>query len=242
MTTLETYRDRPVGDVVAENYSRAAAFKTLGIDFCCGGRRTVAEACERAGVPIDEAERAIADAGRGSGTESWQNPHDWDLDLLVAWIERMHHRYVRRALPPLRQFSEKVARVHGPHHPALVEVQNLVAELAVEMDRHMSDEEDEVFPRVVALAQAKEGGASDDLRLPIRLLEDDHEHAGATMRRIRELTDNFTPPDEACATWRACYTLLEEFETDLHRHVHLENNVLFPRAAALAGHPMPSSS
>ena len=242
MTIPSAYRDRPVGEVVAENYARAAAFKSLGIDFCCGGRRTVAEACERAGVPIDEAERAIADAGHQSGTDTWANPQDWDLDLLVAWIERMHHRYVRRALPPLEQFSEKLARVHGPHHPALVEVHELVAELAVEMDRHMSDEEDEVFPRVLAIARSEAPAGSDDLRLPIRLLEDDHEHAGATMQRIRHLTNDFTPPDEACATWRACYTLLEEFETDLHRHVHLENNVLFPRAAALAGHPIPASA
>lgn len=234
MTTPQLYRDRPVGEVVAEDYSRAAAFKTLGIDFCCGGRRTVAEACEQAGVSIDEAERALAEAGRGSGTGTWDDPADWDLDLLVAWIERMHHRYVRRTLPHLRQFSEKVARVHGPRHPALVEVRDLVDELAVEMTRHMRDEEDEVFPRVVALADA--GSEADDLRLPIRLLEDDHEHAGSTMRRIRRLTDDLTPPPEACATWRACYALLEEFETDLHRHVHLENNVLFPRAVALARH------
>lgn len=229
MTAQTIFLHRTVGEVVAEDYARGAIFKRHGIDFCCGGGITVADACRRRGVEAEALERELRAPVREAGT--WADPGAWDLDLLVDHIEKLHHRYVRRTLPVLRQFTTKLARVHGEAHPSLVEVRERVEELASELQSHMADEEERVFPRLVALQAGPPADAGlDDA---VQALEDDHARAGAAMARLRELTEGFTAPAGACATWRAAFALLEEFEADLHRHVHLENNVLFPRAAAL---------
>lgn len=233
-THKKDYAQRTVGELVTENYARAAAFKRLGIDFCCGGGRTVLDASQAAGVPWDEVERQLSQADAGPATTD-DDPRGWSLARLVEHIESVHHGYVRQTLPVLRAFTDKVARVHGTRHPELLPVRNAMHELATELETHLQAEELELFPVVVALEErsrsgAREGEATDAKR---QVLEDDHDHAGALMRSIRELTSDFAVPDDACATYRATLALLEEFEGDLHRHVHLENNILFPGAAAL---------
>lgn len=229
------YLDRTVGELVAEDYTRAAAFAEAGIDFCCGGERTVAEACRETGTSPDrlvDALEALEDSG---ADPSGPDPRSWTLGRLVGHIEDVHHAYVRRTLPVLGEWTDKIARVHGRAHPELLEVRSLVGELAPELVRHMKDEEEELFPLVASL---EAGGRDDAAGLPVpesvvEALEDDHEHAGSLTRRIRELTDGYAPPPDACTTYSATFALLKEFEEDLHRHVHLENNVLFPRARAL---------
>lgn len=223
------YLDRTVGELVAEDYARAAVFTELGIDFCCGGGRSVARACASAGVAPERLVDALTaiDARRDERRAS--DPRTWPLGRLVEHIVDEHHTYVRRTLPVLDAWTEKVARVHGARHPELVEVRGLFDELSGELRRHLDDEEQVLFPRVAAIGTPERGG--EPVAEPVmKALEDDHEHAGAAMRRIRELTNGFTPPADACTTYRATFALLEEFEQDLHRHVHLENNVLFPRA------------
>jgi regulator of cell morphogenesis and NO signaling len=233
ITTTNGFRNRPVGEVVAEDYARAAVFQRFGIDFCCGGKRTVAAACAKAGVAPETVEREL-DVTRASDAQGpWADPGSWDLDLLTTYIEKTHHRYVRKTLPALVQFSDKVARVHGDTRPELLVVRDLVRQLAGEMEQHMLEEERVVFPRIAGLEHRVGAGEPSGMGEAVESLEDDHERAGALMARIRELTDGFAPPAGACNTYRATYTLLEQFERDLHRHVHLENNVLFPRAAAI---------
>lgn len=235
----EAFRNRSVGEVVAENPARGAVFKRFGIDFCCGGGRSVEDACGKSGVKYDDLEEALRVAERA--TESaLPDVREWPLDRLTDYIVRVHHRYVRESLPVLRAFSEKVARVHGEARPELVEIRERVAELDSEMAEHMIQEERVLFPRIDALqirAAAPGGGlpgaAPIGVGQPITRMEDDHERAGNLMARIRELSDGFTPPPMACATYRSLFVKLAEFEEDLHWHVHLENNVLFPRAAAL---------
>ncbi len=227
-------KDRTVGEVVAEDYARAAVFKRLGIDFCCGGDRSVQRACQQAGVGLEELEDALAAAD--PAVRRWPDPEGWDPAFLARYIVEVHHRYVRESLPVLRQFAQKVERVHGRTRPELGAIREKVSELAEELERHLEDEETEVFPLIAVLVDARQAGSRAmpaDPEALLVALEDDHERAGTLMRELRELSDDFTPPETACNTYRALYAKLDEFEEDLHRHVHLENNVLFPRARAL---------
>ncbi len=232
-TTTTDYRDRPVGELVAEDYRRASVFTRFGIDFCCGGGKNVADACERAGADYGDLEAALQAVDRTRGANG-DDARDWELDRLVSHIELVHHRYVREQLPVLKQWTTKVARVHGSRHEELLEVRDGVHELAEEMEAHMAAEEEVLFPRVVAIVRGQKEAAGAVGSETIESLEDDHDRAGALMKRLRDLTAGFQPPEDACATYRAAFALLAEFEQDLHRHVHLENNILFPRAAALA--------
>ncbi len=212
-------RTRPVGEVVADDYRRGAVFKQFGIDFCCGGGRTVEEACARKGVDIEALERALESSDLPRGEDRMPDPRTWDPGFLADYIVQVHHSYCREALPVLRAFSRKVAQVHGAHTPELISVDEAVQALSEEMTAHMASEENEVFPAI----KSGEGASA-----ALEQMEAEHEAAGELMAEIRRDTADFTPPPEACATWRAMYAKLEEFEGDLHRHVHLENNVLFP--------------
>ena len=230
-----TYLDRTVGDLVAEDYGRAAVFAGLGIDFCCGGRRPAADACAAAGVAPERLEAALGALDAREGAPRAPEHGTWPIRRLVDHIEEEHHAYVRKTLPVLDAWTEKVAGVHGSRHPELLEVRSLFRELAEEMSRHLDDEESVLFPRLVA-SEGNDTVAGTVPDAVLEALEDDHDHAGAIVRRIREITDGFTPPRGACATYRATYHLLSEFEDDLHRHVHLENNVLFPRVRTTFAH------
>lgn len=233
------FSNRTVGDIVAEDYRRAGVFKQYGIDFCCGGSRTLEEACETSGVDITAVEGALATANGTDGSAARMQPDRWELDFLANYIENIHHSYVRENLPVLLEFSQKVARVHGHHHPEVVEIARKVQELAVEMTDHMKSEEDILFPYVAKLvAAARHGVAAEasgfgSVTEPINIMEDEHEHTGALLADMRRLSSDFVPPEDACNTYRALFAKLEDFEEDLHRHVHLENNILFPKAAAL---------
>lgn len=228
--------DRPIGALVAEDYRTAEVFKRFGIDFCCGGKRTVREACEKQQVPLADLEAALRAAGQAHAS-SLPDVTGWDLAFLADYIVNVHHRYVRESLPLLREFTAKVARVHGPRNPELVEIALLFEELATEMTEHLAKEEAVLFPYVRQLVRAGDDAvappAFGTVEHPIRMMEAEHDSAGALMRKIRRLSNDFTPPEQACNTYRVTFHKLEEFEADLHRHVHLENNVLFPAAAAL---------
>ena len=237
-----------VGDLVAEDYRRAAVLKRFGIDFCCGGGKTLEAACRKQGVALDEVERAL-DAADGHGSAPQARVTAWTPGFLADYVVNEHHSYVRESIPVLRAFTQKVARVHGARRPELIEIEALFEEVAVEMLEHMAEEEAVVFPRIKAVAADEAGASEPPLRALIDEMEGEHDRAGDLMREIRRLSDDFQPPADACNTWRASFAKLEEFEDDLHRHVHLENNVLFPKALALeapqgdgAAEPIPSTA
>jgi regulator of cell morphogenesis and NO signaling len=243
-TTQRTdFQGRPVGEVVADDYRRAAVFKRYGIDFCCSGGRTVQAACDKKGVSYPELEAALLEVSESRDGAGDPDPREWGIDFLADHISSVHHAYVRKNLPILQAFARKVARVHGAQQPEVVEIAGLLDELAPELEQHMAKEEEILFPHVRALAAetqaalpgGKPGTASepDSSGEAMRLMEEEHDHAGDILRRIRALSSDYQPPEWACNTYRATYVMLEEFEADLHRHVHLENNVLFPRTAAL---------
>jgi len=223
-----------LGAFVAARPGLARVFEQLGLDYCCGGRRTLAAACAARGLAADTVLVMLEAVATASA-------HPADIDVaalsltdLADHIERTHHCYVKEELPRLLEMADRVARKHGERDPRLPEVAATVAALTAEMLNHLHKEEGILFPLVRQLeageAGALPGGA---IAHPIRVMEAEHEHAGQAVARLRALTDDFTPDAAACNTHRALLAGLGEFEGDLHRHVHKENNVLFPRALRL---------
>ena len=229
---------RTVGDLVAEDYARATTFQSFGIDFCCGGDRTLAQACDEAAVSPEAVLRALEGAKRGRARE--QDVRTWDPAQLVGHIVDVHHGYVREIGPVLRDLVSTTTRVHGDDQPELEGVRGLVEDLLGELERHMEEEEREVFPLIAAASQGA-SSAHDDLSDALRTLRDDHEQTGMLLLQLRTLTDGYTAPDSACATYRAAYGLLEELDADIQRHVHLENNVLFPGVVSFASSDTPEA-
>jgi len=234
----ELLENARVGDVVASDFRTAAVFQRFGIDFCCGGRRSVADACRGAGV--DPA--AILNALEALRPED--APRDdvagWPLDRLVAQILETHHVYIRASTPVISGYLEKLVSVHGARHPELSRIENAFRQVSRDLASHLMKEEHVLFPYIAELlewAGAKEeqprSSPFGTVGNPIRMMEREHEEVGNEMRLIRELTSDFTPPEDGCTTYRVCFSELLRFEQDLHRHVHLENNVLFPKVLAL---------
>lgn len=227
--------DTTIRDVVVEDYRTAAVFQRYGLDFCCGGGATIEHACRKKGL---DADRIVDDLETVMNTSGSDQPDvgAWDVDFLAEYILQTHHRYVRSVLPSILQHADKVARVHGAVRLELVEIARLFSLVAADLEAHMAKEEQILFPYIKSLARAeaaKEPTQFETVRNPIRMMEVEHEAAGAMMREIRTLSNDYTPPADACMTYRVLFNELEAFEQDLHRHVHLENNLLFPKAIAL---------
>ena len=222
--------ERTVGEIVAENPSQARVFQSLAIDFCCQGGRTLREACERKGIAVDSVvEQLEAAAGPGEAAE---NPARLAPVALMEHIVDKHHAFLRAELPRIHAMAERVAKVHGGHTPSLVEVYQVFCVMAEELTSHMMKEEQILFPAIQSLVA---GNSVMPLDGPVACMLQEHDDAGNALARMRELTNGFTPPLEACNTYRALFAGLAELEEDLHRHIHLENAVLFPQALAMAG-------
>lgn len=210
---------------------RARVFEKLGIDFCCGGKKPLAEVCRAKGLdPVTVV--AMLDALDGAPDPGLVDVDRMTLTALCDHIERAHHAYLRDELPRLDFMTRKVAAVHGDHEPRLVEIRRVFAGFAPELAEHMRDEEEQVFPRIRDLETSRTTAEARGLAGAIGELETEHEAAGAALARFRELTDGYTPPEWACNTFRALYDGLARLEHNMHQHVHKENNVLFPRALA----------
>ena len=235
--TSQTLATRPVGDIVSEDYRRAAALKRFGIDFCCGGKISLEAACQKNGVALQEVADALA-ASDAHGVATLPRVTAWAPSFLADYVVNEHHTYVRESIPVLRTFTQKVARVHGAGRPELVAIAQLFDAMATELTEHMAFEEEVVFPRIKSPVRAADEPTLRDL---VCEMEAEHEEAGSWMAEIRRLSDDFSPPEGACNTYRATFAKLEEFEEDLHRHVHIENHALFPKALAQAERPPASA-
>lgn len=224
-----------VGEMVVADYRKAEVFRKYGIDYCCGGKKPLEDICRNKGIDaqavqseLDELDRKPAEAG--------QDFDNWELDRLADHIVDKHHRYVTDALPMLYELTAKVARVHGERHPELVEIARLFDEVAVELQMHMQKEERMLFPYISKMAANLRQGQPAPVPVfgsvanPIHMMEAEHESAGGNMDEIRHLSGDYTPPADACTSYRVLFAKLDEFEQDLHQHVHLENNILFPKA------------
>ncbi len=223
--------ERTVGEIVAERPSQARVFQAFGIDFCCQGGRTLREACTIKGIEIQSVLEQL-EAGNAEKTEPENNPALLPPVELINYIVETHHEYLRNELPRLQAMSERVSKVHGGHTASLVEVYRIFCEMADELTGHLIKEEKMLFPAIQTMYAGQAAGIS--LDGPVAVMLQEHEDAGDALARIRELTHGFTAPPEACNTYRALFAGLAELEEDLHRHIHLENSVLFPQALALS--------
>jgi len=229
----------PVGEIVARHPSTSRIFDRAGVDFCCGGKRSLGEACRVKGLPADhllaelEAELAAIAASAASGDEPDSSLADAPLPALARYIVERFHVPLREELPRLGRMAERVLEAHGRAHPELVpELVRIFRAFRPELEEHMAKEEAALFPAIEALESPSAGGPIPPIAAQIAALEGEHDGAGAALTRLRELTGGFTPPAGACNTFRALYDGLAHLESEMHLHVHLENSVLFPRAAA----------
>jgi regulator of cell morphogenesis and NO signaling len=233
-----TANQQTVREIALENPASIRVFEKFGIDYCCGGRKPLAEACAAKNLPLAEVEAALQAAGAAESTptEEWTNK---PLAVLAAHIVETHHAYVKREVPRLADLAQRVVNRHGDTKPELPQIQSKLAQVSDELTQHMAKEELILFPHIAGLERAianetpRPNGCFGTIANPIAMMTQEHDAAGALIAEIRALSQDFTPPAGACPTFHAFYSGLQEFEQDLHRHVHLENNILFPRAFAL---------
>ncbi|WP_034059201.1 iron-sulfur cluster repair di-iron protein [Lacinutrix jangbogonensis] len=229
---------KQIGQFVAEDFRTAAIFSKYKIDFCCNGNRSIEEACEKKGIDsntlLEELEGVLS-----TSTNQSIDYKSWPLDLLAEYIEKTHHRYVEEKIPVIRQFLDKLCSVHGERHPELFKINELFRASAGELASHMKKEELMLFPFVKRMVKAKldneaiQSPQFGTVENPIAMMMEEHDTEGERFREIAELTNNYTPPADACNTYKVTFAMLDEFEKDLHLHIHLENNILFPNAVKL---------
>jgi regulator of cell morphogenesis and NO signaling len=230
---------KTVGEIAAEAPSTTREFEKLGIDYCCGGNRTLDEACASANIPVDEAlarlEKSLSSA-QSVDSPNWQNQLLADL---IAHITATHHVFVREESPRIEALAAKVVGVHGKNHPELLQVQAIFAGLAEELRVHLMKEEQILFPYVLLMEESTLAGEPAPPAMfgtvmnPVRMMMQEHDGAGEALRSLRSVTGDYKLPEDACISYRTLYQALQGFESDLHQHIHLENNILFPRAVAM---------
>lgn len=224
---------KKVGSIVAENFRTAKIFTDYGIDFCCKGGIELSVACEKKGVDLN---KITSEIKRVLNQKDDSNYQDFGMADLVDHIVNVHHKYVETTIPSLKFYVEKIAKVHGDNHPELLEIRDEFFTTADALTTHMKKEEFVLFPYIKAMESARKNhfplspAHFGDIKNPISMMEEEHETEGDRFRRISDLSNNYTPPADACQTYKVAFAMLQEFEADLHMHIHLENNILFPEA------------
>jgi len=227
-----------LSEIVKDNFHTAAIFEKYNLDFCCDGKRTLANACADKGINSEKVINEIEEINLTSG-HSEIKPDEWKLDFLIDYIINNHHSYVSRMLPVISAHTQKVASVHGGNHPETKKIAEIFSAINNEMRHHMMKEEKILFPHINVFVKTSNNGSVVDrpyfgtIKNPITMMEAEHQSAGDGMAEIKNLTNNYTPPADACTTYKITFKELKEFEEDLHKHVHLENNILFPKAIEL---------
>ncbi|MGD8604718.1 MAG: iron-sulfur cluster repair di-iron protein [Candidatus Zixiibacteriota bacterium] len=223
-----------VGELVTEKPGRSRVLEKLGIDYCCGGNKPLGEACREKGLNPDNVIAELESSDQAPGVADNLDFNAMPLTELVDHIVNTHHAYLKKELPRLSGIIRKVVDTHGDRNPALSDLLAVFNDFAAELQSHWTKEERILFPAIKELAKPNATEFSfGDIGHPIRVMEAEHETAGAALEQIRELTDNFTTPDWGCNTYRAMVDALAELESDTHLHIHKENNILFPKAIAL---------
>ncbi len=229
--------EKTVRELALENPAATRVFEKLGIDYCCGGNKSLEEACRTANLSMENVLDSLEIAEQSA--HAVQKDRNWQTELLadlVGHINHTHHKYTREELARLRPLLDRVCSVHGKNHPELLQIRLRFQGLAQEMTTHMMREEMVLFPYIVRMEEAviqKEPVLPPpfgDLKNPVATMMHEHDSAGEALRAMRQASAGYTPPADACISYQTLYKALTDFEADLHQHVHLENNILFPRA------------
>lgn len=227
-----------IGEITRKDWRKAEVFKKYGIDFCCGGNKTVKQACDENGIDFNLVQKDLQQT-TASGSGGYTNYDEWNLDFLADYITNTHHNYIRKNMPEIKTYAAKVNSVHGGRHPELEEIHQIVEQVDKELAEHMEEEENLLFPWVKRILKSKnenavydKGGEMTFEQILNKSMEE-HQIVGDALDKARKLANNYTLPEDACASYTLLYKMLDEFENDLHTHIHLENNILFPKAAEM---------
>jgi len=232
---------KTVRELALENPSSTRVFEKLGIDYCCGGNISLEQACRTANLDIDQVLESLEAA---ETAPAMRKDQDWQIEplsALIAHIQSTHHKYTRDEIARLGPIFEKVCAVHGKNHPELLRIYELFQDLAQELTAHLMKEEMILFPYMKRMEAAAMGNDPiapapfGSVQNPIALMEQEHDSAGNALRAMSEAANGYSVPADACVSFQALYNALADLEVDLHQHIHLENNILFPRAVALEG-------
>ena len=229
---MEDMNKIKIGEIVTRDIRTAALFKEAGIDFCCEGYKTFEVACKEKGIDPQLLKDKIS-ALESEPVNELQNYKEWDLGFLCDYIVNTHHKFVLKSLPDLVFYTQKIANVHGANHPELKDVASLFEQINIELMQHLKNEEEVLFPAIKDSINSGSAGSKSIISSEIERMKNEHEFAGGAMDKINELTHHYHLPEDGCNTYRLSLNLLEKFEDDLHIHVHLENNILYPKALQL---------
>ena len=230
---MKTYKQTKIGDIVTQDFRAAEVFKKAGIDFCCGGSQSLEAACRDKKLDVAEIESELEKL-ENSEPGSSHKFNEWKLDFLCDYIVNTHHQTVMKLLPELTFYTQKIAEVHGDNHPELSEIANLFAQVDTELRQHLRNEEEVLFPAIREVLKTNSAESKATIISEITRMTGEHEFAGGAMDKINELSHRYAVPEDGCNTYHVAYKLLEQFEDDLHIHVHLENNILYPKAMKLS--------
>jgi regulator of cell morphogenesis and NO signaling len=219
-----------VAQLAVSHPGALAVFTKYNIDYCCGGHRSLEDACKRLGLDPEKIKAEISQTP-GEGSSHTLRPENWSSTFLADYIVQNHHSYVRQAIPEVQMFLDKVCDAHGNDCLELLQIREAFLDLAEELTSHMEKEELVLFPAIKKLESQKsiDHPLAATIQAPLGAMEHEHVIAGDLVKQIRTLSNNYTPPDFACPTFRITYKKLQEFDNDLMRHIHLENNILFER-------------
>jgi regulator of cell morphogenesis and NO signaling len=227
--------EKTVGELALENPAATRVFEKLGIDYCCGGGQSLAQACQAARLSIDEVKTALAAVSAGAAAPLRNWPAE-PISELVAHIRNTHHVYTREEIARLGPLFDKVCSVHEKNHPELAGLRDIFGGLAEELTAHLMKEEMVLFPYIVRMEEAVVARQAlptppfGTVRNPVEAMMHEHDAAGGALRNMHEIASGYTAPPDACASFQTLFRALAAFEADLHQHIHLENNLLFPRA------------
>lgn len=231
--------EETIGTIAAKDLRKAEVFKNFGIDFCCGGKKTIKEACEESGLDLSLLTLALTVAETGKGKAEINSYLKWEPDFLADYIINQHHSYYYEEAPIITELLEKVVNRHGSSMPKLFDLQKIFLELKHELDTHFKEEEEFLFPYIKEMVKARRSGNGESLKpfttieKSILQMEMEHKGAGILLTDIRKLTGDHVPPEAACNSLQLLFNKLKALEDDLHQHIHLENNLLFPKALEL---------
>jgi regulator of cell morphogenesis and NO signaling len=224
---------KTVREVVLANPAAARTLEQFGIDYCCGGNKSLAEACATANVPVEQVVGAIEESPSVPDARDWRNV---PLAQFTRYIVEKHHAFTREELKRLESLIAKVVSVHGVNHPELTRIQPIFRELDRELTMHMIKEEEFLFPYIENMEAAVNAKRSlppcmfGTVQNPVRMMMMEHDSAGDALREMRTITNSYAVPADGCVSYQELYRALAAFEADLHEHIHLENNILFPRS------------